>query len=276
MDEQETPSICIIKTKGGIGDFLSVLPSITALRKKFQKSQIDWLIPDPYIGLFEHVCPDINIIGQDHKQRAENEIEKLASEYDHCFRFDGMENQICGKSRNEAFMEHYDLEGSPKPEWIPRPQSIMKMEKWLIEHDITRPFCLFAPKSRNGSRSVPSHLITQIIEQIPIPIVTINHYNIIEAPGLLRFHASDLVDIGSLIYLAQNVITCDTSILHFAGTFGKRMLAVFAHSNGSDVMRPYEGKYVQYSEPYESADINPILEIMKEYVFPEYQPGFNK
>ena len=239
--EGASPSILIIRSRGGIGDVLMTTPTVRSVAKKYN-CKVDYCTDYSYLdGALEKVVRGIPYIGKVF------DIEELQA---HQEEYDAVINLTCPCTSHEKplappvnridlFANHAAIKlDSPKMDYVMLNEDIEEARAYLSNMNLLQyKLVLVQPSSSHEARDAPfirvkeaMAALSQRDKNIVFLVITHNSDNVKVPWELYHTHVLqnfDIRQIAAIMFHCDLVLCPDSAILHMASALSKKTCTIF-------------------------------------------------
>lgn len=237
--ENKPLNILIRRLAGGIGDVLMTLPTVHAIREKYELERLDYATDFDYLsGALQKVLL--------HNEDIDNILDFRLLTQDHLDSYDAIVDLTCpcvahevphapSINRINLFAQHAGvalIDTSIK-------YTITKEERsWANEwlsNNLVNKYIVVQANSSTNNRDLPQLVLQRalmaILQEMPgYKAIVITHGDYLsdwDLYNIVRFHNYDVRHIAAILDKAELVMCQDSSVLHLAGALKKKIVSFF-------------------------------------------------
>lgn len=252
IKENQPLNILVKRIAGGIGDVLMTLPTVRAIKEKYDIERLDYVTDFDYLnGALKKVLlhnPDItNII--DYRLLPNEYLESYDAVIDlTCPCVAHEQPHALSINRIDLFARHagIGLTDTSIPYYTTTDETNWA-NIWLADKQLDK-FIIVQANSSTSNRDLPlltlQRSVMAILQQMPgykaIVITHGDYLNDWDLYNVVRFHNYDVRHIAAIMQYAELVMCQDSSILHLAGALKKKIVSFFGPTDPNARIDHYE------------------------------------
>jgi len=248
--------ILVIREGGGLGDAVTIEPSIAGLSELYPEAEIDWLLPSPLHKLFERdpgvtrLLPAEGFVRRRFDEHRTFDLRRYGlrnGDYDlvvdqwcPCWRHEHEVDWDARKSRIENFCEEAGVE--PR---TPRLYLGEEELKWAEEalSELPHPVVLVSWHTANPAKDYPQELWGDVARRLTaagVGLVFAGRRLFSGAPpGSINLMNPKLLHLAALAARADLVVGCDSGVGHVGAALATPTLWLFGPTNPVSTLRFY-------------------------------------